>query len=136
MKSPGSVWNPAPAGDVWMASAYEGYEGGTGYVEETAGAYYAARLGVLEHLESVDRQAKVLVLREVSDDYWAPVGVWQIPESVRNAFDGAHGQAKTMKGAVEAIVPELPVSMADLRRKSNLVSGLQARLGDFAVEDA
>jgi hypothetical protein len=136
MKSPGSVWNPAPAGDVWMASAHEGYEGRTGYVEETAGAYYAARLAVLEYLESIDRQAKVLILREVSDDYWAPVGVWQIRESVRNAFDGEGGEAETLRGAVAAIVPELPVSLADLHRKSTMVSGLQSRLRDFAVEGA
>ena len=134
MKSPGSVWNPAPAGDVWMASAYEGYEGRTGYVDETAGAYYAARLGVLEHLEEIDRQAKVLILREVSDDYWAPVGVWQIRESVRNAFDDEYGTAETLKEAVEAIVPELPVSLGELRRKSKLLSGLQARLQDFAID--
>ncbi|MDY7082753.1 MAG: Nre family DNA repair protein, partial [Halobacteria archaeon] len=87
VKSPGSVWNPDPSGDTWMGSAYEGFEGRTQYVDETSGAYYASRLGVLEHLHDEGRQAKALVIREVSDEYWAPVGVWQIRESVRNAFD-------------------------------------------------
>jgi len=131
MKSPGSVWNPDPAGEVWMASAYEGYDGRTGYVEETAGAYYAARLGVLEHLHDIGRQAKALVLREVSDDYWAPVGVWQVRESVRNAFDGEAGRAQTFHGAVERIASELPVSQAALRRKSNLVAGVQTDFSAF-----
>ena len=133
MKSPGSVWNPDPAGNLWMASAHEGYEGRSDYVEETAGAYYAARLGVLEHLADRDRQAKVLVLREVSDEYWAPVGVWQIRESVRNAFDGEHGVAETFGDAVAGVLPELPVSRTDLRRKSHLFSGMQASLSDFAA---
>ena len=116
-----------------MASAHEGYEGRSEYVEETAGAYYAARLGVLEHLADRDRQAKVLVLREVSDEYWAPVGVWQIRESVRNAFDGEPGVAETFGDAVAGVLPELPVSRTDLRRKSHLLSGMQASLSDFAA---
>ncbi len=139
MKSPGSIWNPDPSGNVFMSSAYEGFEGRTGYVEETAGAYYAARLGVLEHLSDIGRQAKALVLREVSDDYWAPVGVWQVRESVRNAFDdgpspelsGEPGVAETFGSAIRQIVPHLPVSLADLRRKATLVAGRQAGLGDF-----
>jgi len=132
MKRPGSIWNQDPSGETWMASAHEGYEGRTSYVEETAGAYYAARLGALEHLADIDRQAKVLVLREVSEDYWAPVGVWQVRESVRNAFEGEPGVAETFHGAIREIAGELPVSLADLRRKSHLVSGLQTGLADFA----
>ncbi len=132
MKAPGSVWNQDPAGEVWMGSAHEGFEGRTGYVEETAGAYYASRLGVLEHLHDEGRQAKCLVLREVSDEYWAPVGVWQIRESVRNAFDGRFGEAETFHGAVRTVAEQLPVSYAELARKSHLVAGLQADLADFA----
>jgi hypothetical protein len=142
MKSPGSIWNPDPTGDMFLASAHEGYEGRTGYVDETAGAYYAARLGVLEYLADIGRQAKVLVLREVSDEYWAPVGVWQVRESVRNAFEdgpdtaaedlkGESGEAESFHEAIDQIVPYLPISMADLRRKSEMVAGLQAGLGDF-----
>jgi len=74
MKAPQSVWNPRPGTGYYMSSAHEGFEGRTSYVEETAGAYYAARLGVLEHLQERGRQAKCLVLREITDDYWAPVG--------------------------------------------------------------
>ncbi|MCU4754430.1 Nre family DNA repair protein [Halobacteria archaeon AArc-curdl1] len=131
MKSPGSIWNPDPAGNVWMASAAEGYEGRSSYVEETAGAYYAARLGVLEHLESIGRQATCLVLREVSDDYWAPVGVWQVRESVRNAFDGECGTAETFHDAVSTVTQRLPVSLDRLRRKSTLAAGLQSNLSEF-----
>jgi len=132
MKAPGSIWNPDPAGDIWMASASEGYEGRTGYVDETAGAYYASRLGVLEHLDSIGRQAKALVLREVSDDYWAPVGVWQVRESVRNAFDSEPGESESFHGAVREVVDHLPVSLAALRRKSSMVAGVQSDLSEFS----
>ena len=132
MKAPGSVWNPEPTANVYMAAAHEGYEGRSGYVDETAGAYYASRLGVLEHLVDRGRQGKAIVLREVSDDYWAPVGVWQVRESVRNAFEGEPGEAETFHGAVARVAEELPVSLAQLRRKSHLASGIQANLAEFA----
>ena len=131
MKAPGSIWNPDPEGQLYFGAAREGYEGRTGYVDETAGAYYASRLGVLEHLEDVGRQAKALVLRYASDAYWAPVGVWQVREGVRHAFDGDPAVAETFHGAVAQLESALPCSLADLRRKSEMVSGLQSALGDF-----
>ncbi|XGI83595.1 hypothetical protein ACEU6E_10045 [Halorutilales archaeon Cl-col2-1] len=131
IKSPGSIWNPSPDGDVYMASAHEGYDGRTTYVAETAGAYYASRIGALDYLRSVGRQAKCLVIREVTDEYWAPVGVWQIRESVRNAFEGESGVAETFPEAIDKVVSRLPVSTDRLRRKSTMVSGLQTSLDDF-----
>ncbi len=135
MKAPGSIWNPDPESGMWVSSDREGFEGRTQYVDETAGAYYASRLAVLEHLSEVGRQAKVLVLRHVSDDYWGPVGVWQVREAVRHAFDGDHGEAETFPAAVRGVAEQLPLSMADLRRKSSMVSGLQANLNDFLYRD-
>jgi hypothetical protein len=140
MKAPDSVWNPA-GGDYYLGAAHEGYEGRTAYVEETAGAYYAARLGVLEHLADRGRQAKCLVLREATKAYWAPVGVWQVREGVGNAFDPdqwADGvpadqpaTAETFQDAITGLDSQLPISLGRLRRKSTLVSGLQAQISDF-----
>ncbi len=131
MKAPGSIWNPDSGGEYYLAAASEGYEGRTGYVEETAGAYYASRLAVLEELVDRDRQATCLVLRHASDAYWAPVGVWQVREGVRHAFDGEYAVAETFHGALTDLQSQLPVSRERLRRKSTLVSGLQSRLADF-----
>ncbi|SDM11852.1 hypothetical protein SAMN04487949_0921 [Halogranum gelatinilyticum] len=130
MKAPGSIWNP-DGEKLWLSSDREGFEGRTSYVDETAGAYYAARLAALEHLSDVGRQAKVLVLRHVSDAYWGPVGVWQVREAIRHAFEGEHGEAETFADAVREVATHLPVSVGDLRRKSAMVSGLQANLTDF-----
>lgn len=145
MKAPGSVWNPATDEEIWVGSAHEGYDGRTEYVDETAGAYYAARLGVLEYLAERGRQAKALVLREVSDEYWAPVGVWQIRESVRNAFDdaptpsapdlaGRAGTAESFSEALARVADELPIETGRLRRNSELVAGRQVNLGTFGGE--
>ena len=132
LKAPGSVWNPDPDRGMWIAADREGYEGRTGYVTETAGAYYAARLGVLEHLRERNRQASVLVLRHVTPDYWGPTGVWQVRETVRNAFDAEGGEAEAFGNALRDLEPQLPVSLGRLRRKSTMVAGVQSRLDAFA----
>jgi len=131
IKSPGSVWNPAPDDDHWVGSANEGYEGRSSYVDETSGAYYASRLGVLEHLRDERRQAKALVVREATDAYWAPVGVWQIRESVRNAFDDKPATAETFHEGVNEVIDKLPISDERMRRKSAMYTGIQTGLGDF-----
>jgi len=131
LKAPGSIWNPEPDGQYYMAADSEGFGGRTAYVDETSGAYYASRLAVLEHLESIDRQATCLVIRHASDAYWAPVGVWQIREGVRHAFEGEPATAETFHGAIQQLAPQLPVSLSALRRKSELVSGIQSQLVDF-----
>lgn len=130
MKAVESVWNPNGA-RTYLASAYEGYTGRTSYVDETAGAYYAARLGVLEHLLARDRQAKALVLREVTDAYWAPVGVWQVRESVRNTFTEDPAIGQSMSDVLTAIEPRLPVSLNRLKAKSELAAGVQLGLDAF-----
>jgi hypothetical protein len=136
LKAPGSIWNPEPDGDYYLAADSESYEGRTGYVEETAGAYHASRLAVLEHLAEMDRQATCLVIRHASDAYWAPVGVWQIREGVRHAFEGEPATAETFHGAIRELAPQLPVSIRTLRRKSELVAGIQSQLTDFSPDDS
>ncbi|MEF8914807.1 DNA repair protein NreA [Natronomonas sp.] len=134
LKAPGSIWNPDPNGQLYMAADSEGFEGRTDYVDETSGAYYASRLGVLEELADRGRQAKVFVIRHATNEYWAPVGVWQIRESVRNAFDSQPAVAETFHDAVRQLVPQLPVSLNDLRRKSTMAAGIQTDLSAFGVE--
>jgi hypothetical protein len=51
-----------------------------------AGAYYSARLAVLEYLLEIGRTARVVVIRDVSGDYWAPLGTWVIREATRAAL--------------------------------------------------
>ena len=51
-----------------------------------AGAYFAAKLGVLEYLNSDEIQAGVVILREIRPEYAIPVGVWQVREGIRQAM--------------------------------------------------
>ena len=65
---------------------YENYNGREEYAENTAGGYYAARLSVLEKLDRLKRQGSCLCLRFITDEYWAPLGVWVVREAARNAM--------------------------------------------------
>ncbi len=52
-----------------------------------SGAYYSARLAACEYLKSVRRCARVIIIRHVSSDYWAPLGTWVIREATRKAMN-------------------------------------------------
>lgn len=80
----GSVWNIA-SGDK-VSHDYEDYHGRKNYASECAGGYYAARLGVLEELKRLKRQASILVIRFETPEYYASLGVWVVRESCRKAI--------------------------------------------------
>jgi hypothetical protein len=87
-----------------------------------SGAYYSARLAVCEYLLQVKRSARVIILRSVSGDYWAPLGTWVIREATRKAMarppviceslTAAVGQASALLGtdtwvSHSTLIPEL-----------------------------
>jgi len=63
----------------------EDYNGRNEYAFNTAGGYYAARLAVLEYLNSVKKQARVIVLRQITNEYYCPLGVWVVKQATRKA---------------------------------------------------
>jgi len=69
-----------------FATDYENYYGRKLYAHSTAGGYYASRLSTLEKLSKLKKQGSVLALRFITNDYWAPVGVWVVREATRNAL--------------------------------------------------
>ena len=70
----------------FVETDYESYEGRKEYVHETAGGYYAARIGILENLTQRKRQSSVLAIRIITEEYSAPLGVWVVREAVRKAI--------------------------------------------------
>jgi len=80
------------AQEAWLfsANAVPGVDselvwGRKSYAYDVAGAYYAARLPVLEYLKLIRRQAGALVLMEVYPE-WIPLGVWRFREICREAL--------------------------------------------------
>lgn len=80
----GSVWN-LMSGDK-VCHDYEDYYGRKDYASNTVGGYYASRLGVLEELKRLKRQAGVLVVRFETPEYYASLGVWVVREACRKAM--------------------------------------------------
>lgn len=128
LKRPRSVWNARE--NTHIGQNNEPYAGRKSYAEETSGAYYASRLGVLEHLHSRKRQAKALVVRNVTPEYWAPLGVWIIRETVRNAFENGEG-LDSFKQVKWKLAREFRFIYSRIENKSVMLSGKQASLGDF-----
>jgi hypothetical protein len=133
LKRPGSVWNAAK--NTYIAQNHEGYGGRTQYADETSGAFYAARLGALEHLAERKRQAKVLILREVTPEYWAPLGVWIIRETVRNAFasdeEEQPEELEDFEKVKWKISSEFRFLYNRINNRSKMLGGRQFSLQDF-----
>jgi len=81
---PGSSWNSSQ--EIKSSTDSESFGGRKTYASATAGGYYASRLPILEYLNSIKRQASVLVIRIETPTYWAGLGVWVVRESVRKAL--------------------------------------------------
>ena len=60
--------------------------GRTEYAKETAGGYYAAKEGVLSYLASIKKQATVVCIRFITDEYYQGLGVWVVRESVKKTM--------------------------------------------------
>ncbi len=94
----GSLYSPKSS---VTGEDYEPYEGRKEYAKHITGAYYAARLSIVEHLRSIRRQAKALLYREIKPEYKIPLGVWVIRESVRNAFKNKPMKFDDLKSAIK-----------------------------------
>ena len=69
-----------------FSTDYEPFQGRKNYAEQCAGGYYTVKLAILEKLKQIKRQASVLVLRFISDEYLLPLGVWVTREASRIAL--------------------------------------------------
>lgn len=98
-----------------------------------AGAYFAGRLGVAEHLFKIRRKAAALILREIRPEYVIPVGVWQIREGIRKALDGEARQFDNFEKALSFACVNLSVSKVEWIRNSEMYKNMneQIRIADF-----
>jgi len=86
-----------------ISSDYENFWGRKDYANNTHGAFYSGRLAVCEHLEKMKRQASILIVREITSEYSLPVGIWQLREAVRDAFNQQEEKFATLKEAIARI---------------------------------
>tara|TARA_Y100000034_G_C6902703_1_gene417893 strand:+ start:409 stop:1614 length:1206 start_codon:yes stop_codon:yes gene_type:complete len=98
---PGSSWNPGE--ELKASTDSEGFYGRKTYASSTAGGYYATRLPILEYLDSIKRQASVLVIRLETPTYWAALGVWVVRQSVRKAIGRGVMKFDSREGLIDGV---------------------------------
>jgi hypothetical protein len=128
--------------EIWMARsvwAEEGFIGGDR--EDTrprkkysslAGGYYAARLAVLEHLVEQGCQAGVLAVREISEAYWAPLGVWVVREVVRKTMQATPQRFGSLAEALAEMEKRIKTPVGQWRKEARLLAApVQRSLMEF-----
>ncbi len=86
-----------------------------------AGAYFAAKLGVLEYLVKNKVQAGAVILREIRPEYAIPVGVWQVREGVREAMNKKHLFADDFEHALTLASNKTSISKSEWLMHGNVV---------------
>ena len=99
-----------------------------------AGAYFASRLAVAEHLARRRKKAGAIVLREIHPNDVIPVGVWQIREGVREALKKPPQKFEDLDRAMSSACSCMSLSKNEVIQKSQHWKSFksQTKISDFA----
>ncbi len=131
------IWMPRSAwsGNTersWVCADHEVYIAKRGY-SPLGGGYYAARVSILEHMRTMNRQAMILALREITSDYWAPLGVWVVREVARMTMNSRPLIFETVEEALSDAALRIHTPRKEWYPSSRIFSDLlaQRKLADF-----
>ena len=119
---PNSVWVKGSGKPV----IFPNYEDYTGKPAKMDGGHFAIKISVLDYLKKVNRKVAVLAIRIITPRYIAPVGSWQIRESVKLALE----RGPIAKGELDEILDiiesrESTIRSVNVRKKSWLLKRLK-----------
>lgn len=120
-----------------FSTDHEDYYGRKSYAINTVGGYYAARLSILNKLKKMKRQGTVLALRFITDEYWAPLGVWVVREASKKSMNSEpidfNSNESMMKYAIEFVHETFGYDLNKILRESVLVKTLktQRKLSEY-----
>ena len=122
----------------FLESDYENSTTGLDHYPRIAGAYFAAKLGILEYLtSSKKRKCSVLIFREIRPEYLVPLGVWQIREGIREGLRSKQDNtAKSFSDFQKALVyasKAMRVPLLDWLKHSEMYKnyGKKTLISDF-----
>ncbi len=118
---PGTVWSKTTS-EPTIVVENESFRGRGRYAEKEGGGYYASRLAVCEQLEKMKRQARVVIFREIYESYVIPVGVWEVRENVRHAFEKSPRKFSSLEEALQHIGKRLRISVTEYVKRSSILS--------------
>ena len=118
-------------GILGFGSDHEGVKG-IDHLPEIAGAYYSAKLAVVEHLVANEIQSGALVLREIRPEYAIPIGVWQIREGVREAMKQRPVISSSFENALDVASKSMSISRKEWLEHGSIVQLMkQKTISDF-----
>lgn len=83
-------------------------------------------------MDSIGRSGACLIWRDIGPEYWAPVGVWLIRETVRQAMKNGPKEFDNLGQAIQYVAQRVSVP-DDLRNSWFVKRGRQMRLDAFSV---
>ncbi len=130
MYAPNVSWNITNT--LRYTTDYESYSGRKEYAEQCAGGYYAARIAISEKLAQMKKQASVLCLRFITDDYSVPLGVWVVREAVRKALSTKplemDCKENVLQYAKEFSKKKFGMDISEILKKSILATELRSQI--------
>tara|TARA_Y100000310_G_C20683487_1_gene817506 strand:- start:1872 stop:3095 length:1224 start_codon:yes stop_codon:yes gene_type:complete len=121
MYMPKGLLNPSEK--IEVMTDHEFYDGRKKYAENCVGGYYACRLSILEKLRDMKRQAMVVTLRFITDEYTTPLGVWVCRESTRKALQNSldfDSKEEMVKFAGALVMDKLGFDITKTMKQSKL----------------
>ncbi|MCM8830721.1 MAG: hypothetical protein NC918_00810 [Candidatus Omnitrophica bacterium] len=113
-----------------ISSESESFYGRNNYAFKQGGGYYASLFAVSQGLfKKIKKQAKVLVIREIMPEYDLPVGVWEIRENIRHAFEKEPRRFDTKKELFNYLQTSLFLDLKNYIKFSRFLN--QPSLKDF-----
>jgi len=100
--------------ELWDGKVRRGIDGG----------YYALKLGILENLYRIRRQALIIAIREIRPEYYAPVGNWHIRESARRMFSKKPEKFSSLAEALTTISRRLHIDIKDIINNSVILRNI------------
>jgi len=97
-----------------------------------AGAYFAAKLSVVEYLSKNKVQSGVIIFREIRPEYAIPVGVWQVREGIRQAMKKKPIIANSFDHALNLASKKMSISSSEWLLHGNIGKLMrQKTISDF-----
>ncbi|MHA1960551.1 MAG: Nre family DNA repair protein [Candidatus Thorarchaeota archaeon] len=116
-----------------VISDHEWFRGRKNYARSVAGAYYATRLPVLEHMLRKGRQASAIVFLETDPTKWVPLGVWRFRSIARRALSKEGSGFSTLEEAIDEVGTNLHSPLQNWLSASKMYENYKAQttLMDF-----
>lgn len=110
------------ADNIEFSQDHETFHGRKTYATNVQGGYYAMRLPLTEHLVKIKRQAQVLIFREITEEYYAPLGVGIVREATKRAFKNTPQNFETIEQALKHISQKIRAPIQAVQQKSWLLN--------------